>query len=106
MVQAILTRRQTLAEVRSQVRCHYYEGYIIGLQWNPGKGEYDWEFGNVTGYLTEPGGKSYTLPFRIRLTANYEEEILNIVENCKIYVQKVEVAASALEALHTHRFPF
>jgi hypothetical protein len=112
MLQAILTRRQTLAEVRSCVRCHYYNSYIIGLQWNPGKGEYDKEFGNVTGYLTEPDGSHYTLAFRVRLTENYQQEVDQLVASCKEYVGKLIAIEQARLALDRsiltacdHQFP-
>jgi hypothetical protein len=100
----VAERRQVLSEVRSHVRCYYYQGFVIGLEWHRGRGVYDREFGNVTGYINEPSGEYYVLPFRATLTSNYQQEIHDLVENCKDYVRKLKAADAALAALREHCF--
>lgn len=92
-------RRQLLSDVRSCIRCHYYKGYIIGLQWNPGKSEWDKQFGNVTGYLTHPEGQTCTLPLRLVLTANYQQETDKLKVKCREYVEALIIVDEAQKAV-------
>lgn len=100
MTNNLSERRALLGQVRTLIRCHYYEGYIIGLTWNPGKSD-DKEYGNVTAYLSK-GTVSGVLPFRKVLSANYEQEIADLVHSCKSYVDKEIALENALDNLKNH----
>lgn len=103
--ESLKARRELLNDVRSHIRGEYHLGYLYVPEWHSGKGEYDKKFGNVTVYLVEPGGLTSNLAFRYRLSENYAEEIEQLKENCREYIDKLIALKKAEEAVCNHAWP-
>lgn len=99
-----VNRRELLADVRSYVKSEVYRGTVIGLQWNPGKHKEDKEFGNVTAYITRSDNTHYVLAVRLRLTVYYVQEIEDLLNNIKVYIDKLDKAEKAYREVCEHTF--